>query len=259
MRSIENEIKPVGQLEVWRLDLADYQSILSSSHQVSELSRLDGFIGNAGLETQSIQFAEGLELQLCVNVVSTMLSAISVLPKLRETSRRFKAPTHVTFQGSGYHIFGPDQELDVPGNADIFESLSRGSINIMGRYALSKLMMQQCAHEFADRVTDVIVNTTHLGWAGTELGRSKESIPWGQKVGFALIGWSAEKGSRPCVYAVTAGKETHGCYLSEGRVCPESQFMRSARGQRIQKRVWNDLVSRMREISPGITANIAPN
>ena len=103
----------------------------------------------------------------------------AVLPKLKATSTTHNVQTNLTFQGSAYHIFAPDQELDIPENADIFEKLSQQPINIIRRYALSKVMMHQCVQKLANRVTDVVINITHPGWAGTELSRSKESLPLG--------------------------------------------------------------------------------
>ena len=88
--------------------------------------------------------------------------------------------------------------------------------------------------------------------------RSSE-IPFltlGQKIGFALIGWSAEKGSRLCVYAAKGGKDTHGCDLSEGRITRESEYMQSNRGQEAQRRVWRDLMSHIQNISPDIAKNV---
>lgn len=257
MQTIQQEIRPTGKLEVWKVDLAHYPSVVAFGQRISALPRLDGFIANAGVEVQDVQMSEGIELQLCVNVVSTMLTALAALPKLAETAKKFNTQANLTFQGSYYHIMAVDQELDnVPETADIFEHLSQPGFDVFGRYALSKMMLHQCAHELADRVTDVVVNITHPGWAATELARSKENIPWGQTVAFALIGWSAEKGGINCVNAVAAGPETHGYFLSEGQVAPESEFMRGPRNAAIQPRVWKDLMVRIGKISPEMAAEV---
>lgn len=233
VEAIKTEIRPAGKIEVWQLDLANYQSVLAFGRRIETLPHLDGLIANAGLELQDFQLAERIEMQLCVNVVSTLLCAVAVLLKLKATAKQLNVQTNLTFQGSAYHIFAPDQQLEISKDNDIFDVLSRLPIDFEGRYALSKLMMHQCAHEIAERVSgeDVVINITHPGWAGTELSRAKESIPLGQMIGFKLIGWTAEKGSRPCVRAVIAGKETHGCYLSAGQPAPESDFMRSDSGK----------------------------
>lgn len=70
--------------------------------------------------------------------------------------------------------------------------------NVKGRDAFSKLMMHQYAHELANHVLEsgVVVNTTHPTRPATEISRAKESIPLGERIGFALIGWTVQKGSR---------------------------------------------------------------
>lgn len=255
LQTIQQEIQPAGKLEVWKVDLAHYSSVVAFGQRISTLPRLDGFIANAGVEVQDFQLCEGIELQLCVNVVSTLLTALAALPKLQATAREFKTQTNLTFQGSYYHIMAPDQELDnIPETTDVFEHLSQPGFDVFGRYSLSKMMLHQCAHELADRVTDVVINITHPGWAATELARSKESISWGQKAAFAMIGWSAEKGGINCVNAVAAGPETHGYFLSEGQIAPQSEFMCGSRNAAIQPRVWEDLMARIGKVAPEIAS-----
>ncbi|KAG9190606.1 hypothetical protein G6011_08694 [Alternaria panax] len=114
-------------IEVWELDLANYQSVLTFGELVrTQLPRLDAFIANAGMELQKYKKAEDLEIQLTVNVVSTFLGAIVVLPKLQETARRYDVQTSLIFCGSTYHIFGPDDEFYVglPEDKGMFEELS---------------------------------------------------------------------------------------------------------------------------------------
>lgn len=253
------------KLEVWDLDLSSYQNVLAFGNRVCrELPRLDAFIANAAMEIQSFQTAEKLEKQLAVNVVSTFMSAIAVLPALRRTSEEYKVQTTLTFCGSMYHIFGPDTEFDagLSEDVDMFDLLSDpGRTDIVWRYALTKLMVHQCAHELADRLgqsdskddAQIVVNFINPGWCGTELSRAKPSNA-GEKLCFALIGWTAEKGSRAYVHALVQGKESHGRYLSECQYKPESQFMRSERGRQIQKKVWRDLILRIQQVAPEVAA-----
>jgi retinol dehydrogenase-12 len=226
------------------------------------LPRLDAFIANAGMELQEYRVAEELEIHLTVNVVSTFLSAIAVLPKLRETAKAHNVDTTLTFCGSMYHIFGPDAEFDAGllDDVDMFEVLSTpdpGKTDIIWRYALSKLMVHQCFHELVGALShnndygNVVVNLINPGWCGTELSRAKPH-PMGERICFAAMGWTAEKGSRMYLYALAAGKESHGKYLSECQVKNESQFVRSERGQRINRKMWKDLLGRIEKIAPEV-------
>lgn len=98
------------------------------------------------MELQEYREAEGLEIHLTVNVLSTFLSAIAALPKLRATALEHNVQTKLTFCGSMYHIFGPDAEFDkgVPDDVEMFDALSTSDsakTDIVWRYALSKLMV----------------------------------------------------------------------------------------------------------------------
>jgi retinol dehydrogenase-12 len=256
----ETNCKENTKIEVWELDLSNYASVQSFCSRVLQLPRLDAFIANAGMELQSYQTAEDLEIHITVNVVSCFLSAIGILPKLRETAETHNIQTTLTFCGSMYHIFGPDIEFDkgMPEDVDMFDALSTGDpgkTDIIWRYALSKLMVHQCFHELVGALAKdeewnhVVVNVINPGWCKTELSRAKPSNV-GERACFAVMGWTAEKGSRMYLYALAAGRESHGKYLSECQIKTESSFVRSERGRRIQAKMWKDLMRRIQSISP---------
>lgn len=251
--------KDTEVMEVWEVDLSNYASVLSFAERVrTELPRLDGFIANAGVEMTEYHTAEDLELTLTVNVVSTFLSTIAILPKLKETSVKYGVDTTLTITGSKIHTFGPDAQLDIADNQDIFVALSdRQTADTAQRYPLSKLIVHQCFNELvqhysfmeSDKQHQVIANLVDPGWCATELGRSK-SDPLIVRMIFALIGRTAEQGGRTLTTGITAGKDTHGGYMSECRVKAQSNYVQSERGQRIQKKLWKDLMAILSRISP---------
>ncbi len=248
------------------LDLADYRSVLSFGARVrSELSRLDIFIANAGVEFVEFDMAEGLERTLTVNVVSTILGAMSILPKLEETSRVFNTRTNLSFVGSSYHIFGPQEDLELPRDVDIFDGLSKADTARMElRYALSKLMLHQCQVEFAALVSrrnkrsqnTVVVNVVNPGWCKSEISRSRAPPGFMERATFLLIGWTGEKGSRVIVYAATMGAESHSRYITECELKSHSEYMRSEEGMASQKRVWKDLMARLERLTPEVVSFI---
>jgi retinol dehydrogenase-12 len=129
----ETNCAPHTTLQVWSLDLSSYASVLSFTSRVNtELPRLDFFVANAGMELQDYRTAEDLEIHLTVNVVSTFLCAIGILPKLSATAKGHNVETTLTFCGSMYHIFGPDAEFDkgLADDVDMFDALSdENSVN----------------------------------------------------------------------------------------------------------------------------------
>ncbi|CAG1964779.1 unnamed protein product [Fusarium graminearum] len=84
-----------------------------------------------------------------------------------------------------------------------------------------------------------------------ELVRSKKkTLP--ELVLMPLIGWSAEYGSRTLVYALTAGNETHCCYISESQIKQESSFIQSEKGRDLEEGLWDNLIERLGEIEPDV-------
>ena len=74
---------------------------------------------------------------------------------------------------------------------------------------------------------------------------------------FTLV-WTAEEGSRTLVHAVSAGKESHGVFLSGGKVENQAlaSWVTSPGGVETQKVVWRFLGERLEGICPGVMAAI---
>lgn len=203
--------------------------------------------------------AEGVETTITVNVISNMLLNLGVLPKLRETSAKYGIKTTLTVVGSMMHIFGPPESMAPPPEGkgvDTFEVLSNPKTAEMGpRYSLSKTLIHAVLSQFATVASRpkhderVIVNWVNPGWCASELDRHKKAPPLIQRIMFALMGRTAEQGSQTLVHAILAGEQTNGCYLSECRAKPESEFLRSKKGTEARERLWRELIARIRKIS----------
>lgn len=226
------------------------------------LSRLDAFIANAGQDTIQYEKVEGNESLLTVNVISTFLVGMLAIPKLRETcDLQRQQRSRLVFVGSVIHIFAKDQYLQEPPPGKIFQTLNDESMADMNdRYHLTKLLVLMGARKLAEKLDrgskedhrSVIVNCVTPGWCKTELFRTHDG-GLGGRVGLALIGRTAEQGSRTLVHAAVSDADSHGKYLSECRVKPESTFLRSDAGARTEERVWSELVDILEVISPGVT------
>lgn len=262
-------------VDIWDVDLSSYASVVAFANRVkNELPRLDAIIANAGLELLSFQEAEGLEMTLTVNVVSTMLLNILVLPKLRETSAKHGKPTYVTSVGSSLHIFGATAELTAPPqdkSIDTFARLSNPSTADMGgpdaqsspRYALSKTILHAVMSHFAAAASrakyneQVIVNWVNPGWCASGLARDRPATTRGTRIAFAIMGRTAEQGSRGLVHAVVAGKESHNHYLSECKIKNDSSFLRSEQGEAVRARLWKELIARLEKVAPEVSDIVA--
>ncbi|KAK3707217.1 hypothetical protein LTR37_012217 [Vermiconidia calcicola] len=276
VRNVEKGEKAKGEIakqtkchtliEVWQVDLSNYGSVLSFAVLVRlQLKRLDGLIPNAGVEKMWFETAEDLESTLTVNVISTTLMSCGVLPKLKETSIKHGTRTNLTIVGSLIHFVAPVQQLDIPRDQKTFTALSDPkTADIAQRYPLSKLMITMLFLELAQRVEDsrnegidgkhqVVVNCVNPGWCGTELGRDK-TAGLVERISFATIGWTCEKGSKTLVNGVCAGMETCGQFLSECQPKPCSAYVRSAKGKETRERLWKETTVRISTLSPETAA-----
>jgi len=110
-----------GVAEVWELDLASYGSVEAFAQRVLALPRLDIAVANAGIFLFDFALTEGNETTITVNVISHMLLALLILPKLRETAISTGKASVFTFTGSFTHWMTSFPERK---NADIFAHLN---------------------------------------------------------------------------------------------------------------------------------------
>ena len=82
--------------EVWALDLASYDSVKAfAKRALAELDRIDALIENAGVAMAERTVAEGHIVPVTVNVLSTLLLGLLLLPQRGERGRRFGIMPHL--------------------------------------------------------------------------------------------------------------------------------------------------------------------
>jgi NAD(P)-dependent dehydrogenase (short-subunit alcohol dehydrogenase family) len=156
-------------LQVWELDLSSYASVQSFAKRVmTELSRVDAVLANAGLGTRKFRITEDNEETITTNVVSMTLLAFLLHPKLRETATKYNTQTHVTVTCSELYEVATFKESNVP-DGQIFATLNDKSKAVMSdRYNVSKLLELYVIKEFANRFpvssSGVIVNAVAPGY-----------------------------------------------------------------------------------------------
>ena len=99
-RDIEESTKRLV-IEVWQVDLSSYESVKQFCTRAGKLDRLDVLLENAGVATPKYQEIEGMESTITINVISTFLMALLLLPKLRADSVKFNTVPHLTIVASG--------------------------------------------------------------------------------------------------------------------------------------------------------------
>jgi retinol dehydrogenase-12 len=242
-------------IDIWQVDLDQFDSVRAFCKRVDlELDRVDGFIANAGVELIEFQESEGLERTLTINVVSTFYMVMSIWQKLQETAEKYSVDTRLSVVGSLIHCMAPEAQLDVSEDVEILEALSdRDTADMTSRYPLSKLIVHQVFASMADHgpaqpyAHRVIFNLVNPGWCSTELGRAKVQGTF-ERICFQMIGRTSEDGGRTLAHAVTAGRESDRQYLSECVVKPQSEYVRSEKGEQIGMRLLGEITRRVQAI-----------
>lgn len=247
-------------IECWLLDMESNVSVLEFAKRADALSRLDGVMLNAGLWVKTFAFVEDNERTLKINVVSTFLLALLMLPVLRASATTHRIVPVITVVGSGLHIFGAHAQMQKAPRGAVFDALNdEKTADMAQRYQLSKLIVMQGVVEMAARISTsgkplVVMNVANPGYCKTGLGATFRNA--GAVVAEAIIARPAEQGARCMVNALADGSGSHGCYHSEGRVKPASPFVRSKEGRALGTNVFDELLERLEKVQPGVSKNI---
>lgn len=233
VRSLERGKKAKGLIErrtrcatsviqILQLDMASYTSIDSF---VAELSRrfpvVHAAVLNAGVAPPSHKLSpEGWEMGLQVNVLSTAYLGLLLLPILRSSSRSFGQATHLEFVASTGH---GDVKIDsVESDGSILEKVNNpDTFSFTSQYIITKLLEMWVVRNIAavTSSTEVIVVASCPGLCRSSLGRDFSlALRVPDNIFKAIMGRSAEEGSRTLVSAISTSKKAHGGFWTHDQV-----------------------------------------
>ncbi|KAJ5150186.1 hypothetical protein N7448_001764 [Penicillium atrosanguineum] len=206
-----------------QLDMDDFGSVKRFATSLEEEVGADGLqvaILNAGVApgTYSVVKKTGWESALQVNVLSTALLAICVLPLLKLGSEGNVHPAQLILTGSAECVsVTKDIPIDAP---NVLEALNEPkSFYSRSSYLITKLLvvyvMQGLIDDYLVAPLDpqyhVAISVVCPGYTVTNLTRD---LPWPQKIAMMLLniygGRSAEEGSRSLLSASLLGAAGHG-------------------------------------------------
>ena len=273
-------------VEVWPLEMGSFDSVREFCRRAATLDRLDVVIENAALAMGVFEELEGFESSVTVNVVSTFLMALLLLPTLRRTASKHNVQTHLSIVSSDAHYFVSNclfntqwvfrrprqpnscikarfKERQSP---SIFEAFRSEADMTEDRYNTTKLIVvfivRELAHAMArsrpgNEDTPVIVNVINPGYCRTQLFRhASPPLSWIIATGLLLFGRTGEMGSRTLVGGAEADQGSHGSYLDSCKVRDPAPMVLNPEGAKTQKRVFAELMEVLEGIEPGITKNI---
>ncbi|KXJ92879.1 short chain dehydrogenase [Microdochium bolleyi] len=255
---IESTTGRPGVLDIWSIDLTSFDSVKDFCARAADLDRLDIVVENSGIAPYKPLYAEGYESQITVNVISTALMALKLLPVLRRTSTKYNVEPHLVIVSSDAHRF---VTWPIMRQHDNFFEACRTDKMFHERYSISKLFEIFFVNELAQAMdrsgkSSVIVNTAHPGLCSSDLFHELPAfMTWILNGIMLLFSRTCEQGARNFVHAALL-PNTHGAYISECKPAETSARTRDELGVKTQKQVYKELMEMLEKIEPGISANI---
>ncbi|KAF2760061.1 NAD(P)-binding protein [Pseudovirgaria hyperparasitica] len=216
LADIEASTSTSGVAEVWHLDLSSFASVREfAARVIEELGQIDAVIENAAVAIEGTR-AEGYPTTLTVNVLSTMLLAVLLLPKLRSDAVKYGYVPRVSIVTSGTAFDIREAWERVRGDAIGENSKDEG----MAMYPMSKLLEILSVREIARLLPvargKVVINLINPGLCVTSLCRNgSPELKEGIRQLWEKCGRSAECGSRTLLAGAVAGEDSHGVYMND--------------------------------------------
>ena len=134
---IEAEEGRTGVVEVFELDYSSYASVKAFAANVAKLPRVDIAVLNAGVATEQFEILEDNESTITVNVISTALLILLLLPILRSSASKYHIEPVITVVGSGVHAYTKFPERKTPNSLATLND--RKTAVMSDRYAIAPL------------------------------------------------------------------------------------------------------------------------
>ncbi|EZF75464.1 hypothetical protein H105_02978 [Trichophyton soudanense CBS 452.61] len=260
IKDLESSTGRSGQIRLFHVDMESYASVQEFAAAISKLPKVDVLMLNAGKLEQKFYMAEEDESTITVNVVSTFLLALLLLPKLRASATEKGPIPPLCIVASDRHVMTNLPEWKTLNTFVTLRKQTKSGPD--DRYYASKLLQVLCmralAADIASTTPQVVVNAFTPGYCLTNLVDGVTGF-WGLQLQIMkLIARSAQEGSRTLVHAATLGWEGHGKYLNDCKIDEGalSKFVKSSNGAQAQKKVWGELLEKLEKISPGISGKI---
>ncbi|KAF2159978.1 hypothetical protein M409DRAFT_60381 [Zasmidium cellare ATCC 36951] len=263
---IERRTGKKGVVEVWRLDMGDYESIKAFAKRVdSELEHLDVACLNAGVahfEYETSQY--GWDATLQINTISTALLSTLLLPKLKASKTGGSVPL-LQLVSSNAHVYVASVK-DGARKADSplqFYS-DRENFNGFPQYAISKLFLQFVQAGLIKSLgpvekAGVEVVTICPGATKSTLSRDDFSIAVRLllKLFQAILRKPTEQGARVYMVSADMAGKGHGGFYSYGKIQEPAATLVGVENEKLQEKVWEDVLKALRKDEPQVDTFLA--
>ncbi|KAK7911582.1 hypothetical protein PG985_014063 [Apiospora marii] len=248
-------------VSVLLVDLLRFSSVQKFVDEVNQtVDHLDVVLLNAGLASPTYKTSpEGYELAVQVNVLSTALMALLLLPKLRATAAAGRT-VHVSFTNSIGHVNAKAAEWQ--GSTLLRAANDKASWTDQNSYMRVKLLgivVMKVVAALAPRGLpdiapgaaggQIIVNASCPSMCKTEIGRDFGFVAKVMMVPFqAMFARTAEEGSRTLVGATALGPESQGGFWSHDCLYLVNELLEDAS---FVEETWKDILDDLDQHVPG--------
>lgn len=111
---LDQSTQGTSRVTVLQVDMENYESVKLFAASVSQYPCIDAVVLNAGKISQEFYIAEKDESTITVNVVSTMLLGLLLLPRLRTSTQPDKPCPRLVFVASDRHVMTNLPEWKTP-------------------------------------------------------------------------------------------------------------------------------------------------
>ncbi|KAL4952160.1 NAD(P)-binding protein [Aspergillus filifer] len=270
---IERTTGTTNKVLVWPIDMESFASVRAFADRAKAYvdggGRLDIAIMNAGIGSRMYRVTDdGWERTLQVNVLSTALLSLELLPLLVHSSKT--APSFSSTAQPHLVIIASDAHREVKfteRNSDnILQCLNEESqwaksqkdAGMLERYAVSKLFAIFITIELARLVPRdgkgeplVLVNCSTPGFCKSDL-LTREKAPLLLRIVQALTARTVEEGSKTYLHAATQGFEGHGKWFENQLVGDPGPNVTAPEQTAVREKVWGEIVAVLKEVDPAL-------
>ncbi|KAI0439775.1 hypothetical protein F4803DRAFT_25785 [Xylaria telfairii] len=256
-------------VRIVELNMNRYDSVLALVEEVKKIRPGKGGIdfvllnaGVIGVEYKAVD--EGWDQNIQVNVLSTTLLGLLLLPWMKAERAHRSSPSHITIVGSSSHLLADIEAwkgyISNGGVLAHYREAKNWPKDPNAMYATTKMLVHYAADELAKLAKgeggrpDVIVNTTCPGIVRTALARNftenSRFFAVAVVVFHAVLAKTAESGARTLIAAGLTKESENGKFIrfygseAEYRKQAEVRFT-SDSGRQIQSSVWSEITNEL--------------
>jgi len=254
--AIEARTGKKNQIEVWELDMGSYESIQAFAEQTKQLDHVDVAVLNAGINKASHSLSKyGWEETIQINTISTVLLAILLLPKLKETRQITGQPPVIEFTGSGLHERVKLRQ-EARSASNILKVYNTPEAFGIDQYPISKLFLRFATNKLASKISsnDVIISTVCPGAVATGLTREYRGIILRSALFLFEKGFQRkpEEGAKELVTGTLQGESMHGAFWNEDIIKPLGPSLVGEENEKAAEQVWSDIIDALAKDVPAI-------